>query len=224
MAEDRPVTPEKQLLKLIEDPKAASGQKRPMQTRGRSSFSFSGLKGILAGKISFWKRSSKGPRLGSGLDLAIVNRVLALAVLCLFVYVTYDAAASTILVGGSPNVAVNPKPVNNTTGSQQASPLKDSTFYLERIATRDIFKEGPKPVSQPKNNQEAAAPVEELSSQFALVGISWSSSPDVIIENKAEQRTYFVKRGQPVGGGAKVEAVFKDYVILSREGQEFELR
>ena len=46
----------------------------------------------------------------------------------------------------------------------------------------------------------------------------------MIIEDKAIQKTYFVKRGQTVGNNVKVEAVFKDKVVLSFDGQEFELR
>ena len=71
---------------------------------------------------------------------------------------------------------------------------------------------------------EGLAETAEAVKSLALVGISWSKDPDAIIEDKAHQRTFFVKRGQMVGDNIKVEAVFKDHVVLSLDGQEFELR
>jgi hypothetical protein len=73
------------------------------------------------------------------------------------------------------------------------------------------------PEAQPAQDAEAVQ-------SLALVGISWSSNPDAIIEDKARQRTYFVKRGQEVGEGVKVEAIFKDHVVVTFEDREYELR
>lgn len=223
MAENGPATPEKQLLKLIEDPKAVPAKKQSARTRG--AFSLSGALGIFLGRLSFWRRSSRtrrpGPRM---LDLGLVNRVLALAAVGLLGYVSFDAASSAVLLSKPPTVTI---PSRQTAGggvSQSVSPLKESAFYLEKVSSRDIFKEGPRPAAAPEASVESAAPVEDVSGDFSLVGISWSANPDVIIENKSESKTYFVKRGQPVGSGAKLEAVFKDHVIISREGREFELR
>ena len=222
MAENRPVTPEKQLLKLIEDPKSSSGAPRA-SSRGRGGFSLGSLRGILAGRLSFWKRSARSSGPSKPMDLAIINRVLVLAAVGLLVYVSFDVAASAMMLTRPPVVTIASRPVSSATGVQNVSPLKSSAFYLEKIASRDIFKEGPRaPVAQKTTEQPVVK--EDVSGQFSLVGISWSSDPDVIIENKEEHRTYFVKRGQPVGGGVKVEAVFKDHVVLSREGQEFDLR
>lgn len=222
MAEDRPVTPEKQLLKLIEDPKASPAKKRGGQGRGLSSLA--GLRGMLAGRFSFWKRTVRTHRPGARmLDLGLVNRVLALVAVGLLGYVSFDAASSAVLLGKPPAVTIPARQAVAPGPAQNVSPLKESAFYLEKVSSRDIFKEGAR---APVQQTAEAEPVEvdDVSDQFSLVGISWSSNPDVIIENKAESRTYFVKRGQPVGSGAKVEAVFKDHVVLSREGREFELR
>jgi hypothetical protein len=223
MAEDRPVTPEKQLLKLIEDPKATGGATRAAG-RARGAFSWAGFRGVLAGRLSFWKRAARTNKPGrSFIDLVVVNRALALAAVALLGYVSFDAAASVVMLGHQPNITIAPHAASAPVSAQNASPLKESAFYLEKVAARDIFKEGPRaPVAQ--KTEQAPAEVEDASGQFSLVGISWSSNPDVIIENKTEQRTYFVKRGQPVGSNTKVEAVFKDHVILSREGREFEIR
>jgi type II secretory pathway component PulC len=56
------------------------------------------------------------------------------------------------------------------------------------------------------------------------VGISWSADPDVMIEDGKTQRTIFLKKGQLVDNEIRVEAVFKDKVILSYKGEEIELK
>jgi hypothetical protein len=55
------------------------------------------------------------------------------------------------------------------------------------------------------------------------VGISWSDDPDVMIEDTKTQRTFFLKKGQMIDD-IKLEAVFKDKVILNYLGEEIELK
>ncbi len=233
MAEDRPTTPEKQLLKLIEDPKNAAGpspSSRPgrLSAPGAGRFSLSALRGLFAGRLSFWKRDTQKKISGARLavDLSWVNRLLYVAIGCLLVYAVFDASASAINLKKSANFAFQKERSSVSRVPNVISPLKEAAYYLQKVNSRDIFKEGPKRQTTPveAKAQPIAAPVNEAFQSLSLVGISWSANPDVIIEDKAKTRTYFVKRGQTVGDGVKVEAVFKDHVILSFEGQEFELR
>ena len=50
-----------------------------------------------------------------------------------------------------------------------------------------------------------------------------NSELDAMIEDTQALRTFFVKRGQMLGQ-VKVEAIFKDKIILSCDGEEAELR
>lgn len=222
MAENGTPTPEQQLLKLIESGKGANAS--PASAKARTVPSLAGIKGALAGRFSFWKRA-RAKQGGPALDLAAVNRLLAIVAVALLAYVTFDAAASAMSLRTPPNISIADRRGATPVSEREVSPLKESSFYLEKVAARDIFKEGPRERVEPVAAQkETVVETPEVAGQFSLVGISWSANPDVIIENKAEQRTYFVKRGQPVGAGVKVEAVFKDHVVLSHEGQEFEIR
>ena len=232
MADDGQLTPEKQLLNLIEGADKAKPAPAPGTAPAAPAKPFGAspaekARGIFLGRFSFFKRNAKKQiRSGSlSFSLSAVNRLLTLVVVILFVYVVYDAAASAMSLKTPPNFAA-PKeknPAQNAPAS--ASPLKEASFYLQKVTSRDIFKEGGKPVEK-KTAQKETAPAEEseAAKSLSLVGISWSSNPDVIIEDKATQKTYFVKRGQTVGDKVKVEAIFKDHVVLSHEGQEFELR
>jgi hypothetical protein len=45
-----------------------------------------------------------------------------------------------------------------------------------------------------------------------------------MIEDTKTQRTLFLKKGQRIDNEIKVEAIFKDKVILSYKGEEIELK
>ena len=109
--------------------------------------------------------------------------------------------------------------------AKEFTPLKEEAFYAQKVGARDIFKGKKEAVQQKDNKKEAqAAEANEKLKNLSLVGISWSANPDAIIEDKTAQRTYFVNRGQSVGGGINVSAIFKDKVMLEIDGQEFELK
>lgn len=234
MAENKSTTPEQQLLKLIEGQKPgapgeapAKGSSSGKRPKGRG-LSLGNLAGRLLGSFSFWKRRSGKKRAPharvSAFSLAEVNKALVAAAVLLLIYVVFDAAASARNLQRPPSFApmkdLRPKQVK-----QGVAPLEETSYYLQKVSARDIFREGKKELPQ----QAAPAPVSvtesaEAVQSLALVGISWSSNPDAIIEDKSKQRTYFVKRGQDVGEGVKVEAIFKDHVVVTYEDREYELR
>ena len=226
MAEDKPATPEQQLLKLIEGESAkggsASGGKPEGKPKGRR-FSLAWSRAF-----SFRKRAAKkktaGKRPGPG--IAEVNKALIAATVVVFVYVVFDAVASARNLQRPPNFAPL-KEMKANTGKESVAPLEETSYYLQKVSSRDIFREGKKKEAAPVQSAPAAVDLTETAEAIqglALVGISWSSNPDAIIEDKAKQRTYFVKRGQDVGDGVKVEAIFKDHVVVTYQDREYELR
>ena len=227
MADDRQVTPEKQLLKLIEGSGEEGQGGRPLaearlKRNASSLLSF----GALFARFSFFKRAtqkkiSHPPKFS--LSFTLVNRVLLAAVIVLFIYVATDGGASAISLRHLPTIV--PQKDRLTAGSEsKVSPLKEESYYLQKVSSRDLFKEYKEADTKKEKKEMKSADENEASKNLSLVGISWSADPDVIIEDKSAQKTFFVKRGQMVGNGVKVEAVFKDKVVLSHDGQEFELR
>ena len=104
---------------------------------------------------------------------------------------------------------------------------KAASYYLEKVRERNLFKMGlPKAKVEDKPVEEARLPssrIMEATKDLRLVGISWSDDPDAMIENAKAMRTFFVKRGEMIGE-IKVEAIFKDKVVLSYGGEEVELK
>ena len=110
----------------------------------------------------------------------------------------------------------------------KASILKAAAYYLEKARGRDIFQmvrdEEPRSKTVSRANPPSQR-ITELIKNLRLVGISWSADPDVMIEDTNMQRTFFLKKGQIIENiNVKVEAVFKDKVVLTCEGEEAELR
>lgn len=230
MAEDRSVTPEKQLLKLIEDSKAGGVPKtaQAIKRKGMAMLSPSALKGLAFGRFSFFKRTAKRKITTASrnrMSLQDLNRLMVLAIAGMVVYLIVDCTFSALNLKRPPNLGFKEeKSLTHLPG--KVSPfLRDAEFYLSKVSARDIFRE----VALPKAKQAAAPaagkPAEEsVFRSLSLVGISWSSNPEIIIEDKKRKKTFFLHRGQVFGDNVKVEAIFKEKVVLSHEGEEFEMR
>lgn len=221
MAENRDVTPEKQLLRLIEGSGGKGAvEEAKVERAGRGFLSL----GALKGRFSFFKRSAAKQSVHTrkfSLSLASANRVLALVAAALLVYVASDAFTSYGRAAHPPQFGLE-KDKTFAYVPPQSAVLHEAAYYMDKVSSRDIFHEK-RPVLEKK---KAAAPAVDNSAtkKFSLVGISWSANPDAIIEDKERSKTYFVKRGQLIGDNVKVEAIFKDKVVLSKDDQEFELR
>jgi hypothetical protein len=105
--------------------------------------------------------------------------------------------------------------------SRETSLLKPFSFYLELVKKRDIFRMGKKAALE--SSDVISSKAAEASQTMKLVGISWSESPDAMIEDVKAGKTFFVKKGQLVGD-FKVDAIYKDKVVLRYGAETIELR
>jgi len=226
MAQERIVTPEKQLLNLIEtgSAKNAGIHAHAVVRKGISLFS----PGAWAGRISFLKDKLK-KIYGGGylhLDIKLINAALVIFVSALAIYFFVSIFLGVSSLKKRPVLEVDARSEGEDTASlQSVSILKDTmAYYMGKINQRDIFKMGatPGPI-QGGVSKELTPRIIEETQRFKLVGISWSKNPDAMIEDTVALRTFFLKRGQMLGR-VKIEAIFKDKVILGFEGEEVELR
>jgi len=226
MAQERPLTPEKQLLKLIEEPKAGivGVGTHVIRHYGFSFFSFSAW----AGRISFFQsRIIKWFRLGKyrQIDLKVINRFLGASVAVLLfiflnnIFISLANLKKThfgletkgdIKIAGIPEVPVS---------------TKTASYFLEKVRQRDIFSMGAQDESEAADAKSKGPTlgIIEATKHLRLVGISWSADPDAMIEDTTAVRTFFIKRGQMIGD-VKVEAIFKDKIVLRYNKEEIELK
>jgi len=233
MAQERPTTPEKQLLDLIEDPKEQGVSQKKIKQRSFRLFSFSALRG----RISFLRESIQAGSIlpKALLDVKGLNKILKVCTVLLFVYLIGAFAISIGKLKEAPEFIVrSSKPPKEVSAAELSG--KKISAYLEGPRSRDIFKFGDfgreEERDEEEEDYEVSAPTEVtlskseiLAEQLGLVGIGWSDDPDVMIENLDTKKIYFLKRGQKIDGLIKVDAIFQDRVILTYdEGKEMELQ
>jgi len=217
------LTPEKQLLKLIEEPQSRFSKNAVMRGKGATFFSLGGLKGrfnFSKEALASFIRSWSGP-----VDTKKINIILTFISIAVGAYFIATSVFLALKLSVLPVFSFKQDSAASSGALKQVSQLKALTFYMEKVRTRDIFKLGAKEPAHAASQQPAAdtAKQAEALSKYKLVGISWSDNPDAMIEDSAANKTYFLKRGQALDG-VKVQAIFKDKVVLGYQGVEVELR
>jgi hypothetical protein len=225
MTENRPVSPEKQLLRLIENNKVTPGRRVETKAIKRSGLSLFSLGGW-AGRFSFFKDKLKGAwsshdRL-SVIDIKTINNFLVLCIFIFTAYFVFNFSFSLTNLNKFPSLELKAQDALASPTVAETLELKRTvSYYLDKVATRDIFRMGPKNPMLAKGGPSDNAI--EATKHLKLVGISWSNNPDAMIEDSKALRTFFIKRGQMIGD-VKVEAIFKDKVILNYAGEDIELK
>ena len=228
MAPERPLTPEKQLLNLIENPKAKNAS--PLGLSGVRQHGLSLLSlGAWLGRASFsrelfkkWLKDLKRRQL----DVKALNKALSVSVAALAIYFTGNSAIGIVNTKKLPVFKFELSGKESGDVFQEGSFLKAASYYLEKVRQRDIFQLGPKKTEDSKEEAAEIGPsgeILEATQHLRLVGISWSNDPDAMLEDTKALKTFFVKRGQMLGD-VRVQAIFKDKVVLSYRGEETELR
>ena len=241
-------SPEKQLLKLIEAQGGGQARQAPAQAstsapaaapvaraplpkaeigsiaRGTRETVFS--LGALQGRWSFFSQGLSGfsNSFSGPLDLKKINTFLVMAAVFMGLYFSMTTAILAIKLSSVPSFSFKSDPSKPDT-FKKSSRLKALAFYVERARARDIFKLGAKPSGETAapNAAEIKAKQDSMIARYRLVGISWSDNPDVMLEDTSIKKTFFLKKDQSLDT-VKVQAVFKDKVILSQDGIEVELR
>ncbi len=224
------LTPEKQLLKLIEDPNTENLLKAKGSYRAKSFFSFDFFKG----GFNLLKKKNIGEA-RTGILLAVdingINWFLKICVLAAAAYFVFDMMVSVKKARIVPDFFVGGKASAGFSDILEVKPnLKPLSNYHDKVDARDVFSPYVEPEPEEEKPEEkdlkkkAAPPKEpDYMQALVLVGISWSNNPDVIIQNTQLNRTFFVKTGDKIGE-ITVKKILKDRVILERNGEESELK
>lgn len=229
MPEGRNPPPEKQLLNLIEQAKAGKTIKPAVGQKKFGLFSLFSLGG-LRGRYSFYRSKTQSLNVEEGaLNIKGINKVLVFVVLGLAVYLISSFSIGAKNLQKIPKIEINIPAGEQKEKIEVPSLLKKLPYYLERSRSRDIFS----PVTREKiedsrlseDELKAKSKIEEASESLALVGIGVSATgePDAMIKDNELDKVYFLRRGDTVKG-LKIEAIFKDSVVLSYQGEELILK
>ncbi len=225
MAQETPFTSAKQLLDLIEDPKTKDASIRAQAVRHNTMRLIS--PGMWKSKFSFFRDNfKKGIKEGFRQpDLKTVNNGLIVIIVIIAFYLmnTLYFSISNFTKNPGQRFALKEGLKRSGVPRDVLAGIPPTAYYLDKIRQRDIFKSGPKKIVKEAGPAVSSSKTAEATEHLKLAGISWSNDPDAMIEDTKALRTFFVKRGQMIGE-VKVEAIFKDKVIVSYEGQEAELK
>lgn len=221
MTADRHMTPEKQLLNLIENPPGQAGMRvRALKKQGVGFFS----KGALHGRLAFFRKHFAGRKVFQ-LDVRMINALLLGSSVLVAVYFAVSSFFSYSDIERKLGAWDTVVPVDPSSAQKAVSSLKELDYYLDKVQERDIFQIGPRrKVVKAAEVGPQSAGLTEATKDLRLVGISWSDNPDVMIEDVNRKMTFFLKRGQELEGGVVIRDVFKDKVILEYNGEEMELQ
>ncbi len=209
-------SPEEKLLNIIEQEEGGSVPTKSAQDIKDSAGPKIPIKNI----IDWFRRIYIAKKWSlSELNLRLINRVFAVFLAVLVIFLAADFIASR------PNLKkIYPK----VSGLAASTPLnKEPVTFLEPVSNyinaskkRDIFN--PLSVMPPEKFKESASLLRDLIKDLSLVGIYWSRDPEAMIEHIKEKKTYFLKIGQTIKG-IQVKAILKDRVILEYNNEEMEL-
>ena len=177
---DSNLTPEEKLLKIIETPKGGAGAGRSMRAPMRISFSYKAL-------WNKWK-----PIIVEHLKLKTINYALfALAML----FTLYAGLDFWLGIPSEERAKVleekaRSRPLENI-AIVKLFPLE---LYLQEVVNHNIFALTPAKEEVVKNETTAAQENKKaLIKDLKIVGIIWSSTPQVMIEDVTEGENALVK-------------------------------
>ncbi len=218
MAQFNPSTPERELLKLIEEDSKTSFSSGSNKIKRILSFT------AVKGRLSFLKRNILRKFSFKEFSIASFNRLLAIILLALVFYVSIDILTSANMLKKRVDNSFKMEGNASFSASKEISHLRELAYYVNEAKKRDIFniitvKKEEKLVEKQIDDTE----IIEKTKHLKLVGIAWSDNPDAMIEDANAKRTIFVKEGDNINE-IVVKKILKDKVILSLEGKEIELK
>jgi type II secretory pathway component PulC len=187
----------------------------------------------LDGRPALSPDTAKAPAVFSAhkLDLKSINQVLGLILLGLVALTGYFVFGEKQNIS-SVKAAVSKIEFQGISDKVIAS-FEKLPFYLDQIKTRDIFNKyekpkPPPPVVVPKEPEPPPPPpkvtIQEKAQNLKLMGISWGSSPKVIIRDESTQEVHFLKEGEMIKGTEiNVKRILKNEIMISSDGDEMKM-
>lgn len=153
--------------------------------------------------------------------LKSINKYLVIMSVLLTVYFIADLLFVKPYRNVMPAIQAMPEPRKNALQAKKETPLevKDYSQYSQAISGKNIFGQPAGGESGPSREINV---LEDASNNIGLVGIVAGTNPLAIIEDKKNQKTYYLSRGESFNGYT-VEEILEDRVILGCEGKTITL-
>jgi len=204
------ITPEEKLLKIIENP--ATEKRRIIAPAVKQKFSLKNIKVLISG----FKLNKD---LLKRFDLRMATKVAAVACVCFTLFWIFDFIKSGITLNKRfEKLVVESASAQNVEKNLPALNV-DMNELSQQLRARNIFSFMPTRAVAGELTTEVPVAI----TNYKLVGIMWSDSPQAMIEDTKEQKTYLLGNGDQLGQ-VKVKKIFRDKVVIGKDEQEWELR
>lgn len=165
----------------------------------------------------------------TGVDLAIINRGLAIMIAALAVlmvhYLVNNRSTMAGLMGSIARVKFD------AASPQAVETFQPLDYYLNQVRSRDVFNlvvakaERPVVVEQPPPPPSLPKPrLNDMARGLKIVGIASGATPKAMVKDDLTKEVYFLKEGDVIGNtGIAIKSILKDKVIIILGEEEMEL-
>lgn len=210
------LTPEEKLLKIIENPQR-EGRKLGGGSRGIATV------GSLKAALEAWLKKIRVNKLSfKNINLKIINKIALALCVILTIFFVFD-----FISFGNNSL----KKISKITAEAAVPEVKAKKINFQKINFAETINLAKKhnifSFQPPVDNSEQAGSVpleaQQVISNLKLVGIIWSDSPQAMVENTKEQKTYLLSAGDKIDM-LNLKKVLRDKIILGKDDKEWELR
>lgn len=153
-----------------------------------------------------------------------INTFLVICALASFAFLGYEVKNGLSLLQQDVTIDVDAK-VSGGAVNLFVPQTKSIAYYLDKIASRNIFK----PYEKPAAGADVPAgqmALEKRMSKYKMVGIAWLDVPEsasVMLEDSTTRMTHFLKEGDKIED-VTVKAIYTDRVVFSYANEEIVIK
>ena len=169
---------------------------------------------------------SPGGTLFADVNLRLVNRLLGVVTVLLAV-----AAAYRVSMVDSSISLPSPSPSDGQPAERAMNEFKSEKEYIAPVAAHDLFRvrEFERTSEEEKDTvkleqQQVRARLEELKGRLMVVGVSWREPRLVMLYDKRNRETYFLRESDMIGDSdIKVTEIKRRKIKIGLQDEEIDL-
>ena len=227
---NKDISPEERLFNVIHQGEDTSlGQPRKGRTSAPKGFWQRLVSGLGSSKPGEGKAQPKRFDTKSHrLSLRAIKKILGLVLFLLILFLVYKLTYERQLMPDLTAVGPTDKRLL-ALGDDSIEAFQDLDVYMQGLQEKDIFRataiQREAKVEEVEEVEEAAPTgpnIQDIISDLSLGGIFEGQNMEAIVEDRSQQKTYFLKQGDEIKG-VTVKEILSDRVILQMGDQEADL-
>jgi len=213
------ISPEERLLAVIKEQEEAPVTESPSDNKPETPQAKMGKQKKLTHLSEALKKRFLKNNLPDSNILKSVNKYLTALLGILVAYLIYDISVARPYKNAGTLIGKDKRAEENVVDGvkKEVFPnIKDYSYYLNEISGKQIFGRGE---NAGESSSGVTAVSDEAADNFVLAGIVAGKNPQAIIQNKRNEKVYYLNKGDSLDGYI-VEEISKNKVVLDHEGKK----